>query len=78
MKFSAVVMSVVLAASQTSAFMAPVTRSAVNRPLYSSEMKEETAAVATTTTTEEEEAPGTIQHDTVESRTSIVSRREIA
>jgi len=57
MKFSAVVMSVALAASQTSAFMAPVARSAVNRPLYSSEMKEETAAVATTTTTEEEEAP---------------------
>mmetsp|Transcript_10658 Transcript_10658/g.22750 ORF Transcript_10658/g.22750 Transcript_10658/m.22750 type:complete len:411 (+) Transcript_10658:136-1368(+) len=61
MKFSAVVMSVALAASQTSAFMAPVARSAVNRPLYSSEMKEETAAVATTTTTEEEEAPADIK-----------------
>mmetsp|Transcript_31004 Transcript_31004/g.73051 ORF Transcript_31004/g.73051 Transcript_31004/m.73051 type:complete len:409 (+) Transcript_31004:161-1387(+) len=57
MKFSAVVMSAALAATQTSAFMAPTTRSsALNRPLFSSEMKEETAAVATTTT-EEEDAP---------------------
>lgn len=49
MKFSAVVMSVALAASQTSAFMAPIRSSAMNRPLFSSEMKEETAATATTT-----------------------------
>jgi len=50
MKFSAVVIGVALAASQASAFVAPRS-SAMSRPLFSSEMKEET--VATTTTTEE-------------------------
>jgi len=56
MKFSAVVISVALAASSTNAFMAPATRtSAFSRPLFSSEMKEETAA--TTTTTEDVAEP---------------------
>ncbi|VEU41912.1 unnamed protein product [Pseudo-nitzschia multistriata] len=49
MKFSAVVMSVALAASQTSAFVAPSARSSAMSRLYSSEMKEETAAPTTTT-----------------------------
>ena len=50
MKFSAVVISVALAASSTNAFMAPATRTpAFSRPLFSSEMKEETAATTTTT-----------------------------
>jgi len=48
MKFSTVVLSVALAASQTSAFMAPVPAARTVRPLFSSEMKEGTATTATT------------------------------
>ena len=58
MKFSAVVISVAIAATSTSAFTAP---SRVNRGssmLFSSEMKE--TAPTTTTTTTEEDVPGTI------------------
>ena len=61
MKFSAVVISVALAATQTSAFMAPApARSvkSVHTPLFSSETTEESAPTTTTTTTED--APGTI------------------
>ena len=56
MKFSAVVLSLALAASQTTAFMAPapVARTSAG-PMFSSEMAEETAATTTTT----EDAPGT-------------------
>ena len=57
MKFSAVVLSVALAASQTSAFMAPTSVTRAVRPVFSSEMAEETSA---TTTTSTDDAPGTI------------------
>lgn len=56
MKFSAVVISVALAATQTSAFMAPApARSvkSVHTPLFSSETTEESAPTTTTTTTED-------------------------
>lgn len=49
MKFSTVVLSVALAASQTSAFMAPAPVSRTVGPFFSSEMAEETSATATTT-----------------------------
>lgn len=50
MKFSAVVLSVAVAASQTSAFMAPAPTARMSSgPMFSSEMAEETAATATTT-----------------------------
>ena len=60
MKFSAVVLSVALAASQTTAFMAPAPAARTVGPMFSSEMAEETAATTTTTTTED--APGTINY----------------
>ena len=57
MKFSAVVLSVAVAASQTSAFMAPAPTARMSAgPMFSSEMAEETAATATTTS----DAAGTI------------------
>eukprot|EP00535_Pseudo-nitzschia_heimii_P003121 CAMPEP_0197173202 /NCGR_PEP_ID=MMETSP1423-20130617/226_1 /TAXON_ID=476441 /ORGANISM="Pseudo-nitzschia heimii, Strain UNC1101" /LENGTH=408 /DNA_ID=CAMNT_0042621985 /DNA_START=102 /DNA_END=1328 /DNA_ORIENTATION=- len=49
MKFSAVVISVALAASQTSAFMAPSPVTRAVRPVFSSEMAEETASTTTNT-----------------------------
>ena len=70
MKFSAVVISVAIAATSTSAFTAP---SRVNRGssmLFSSEMKE-TAPTTTTTTTTEEDVPGTI--DAAELKSSLSS-----
>ena len=70
MKFSAVVISVAIAATSTSAFTAP---SRVNRGssmLFSSEMKE-TAPTTTTTTTTEEDVPGTI--DATELKSSLSS-----
>ena len=69
MKFSAVVISVAIAATSTSAFTAP---SRVNRGssmLFSSEMKE--TAPTTTTTTTEEDVPGTI--DAAELKSSLSS-----
>lgn len=68
MKFSAVVISVAIAATSTSAFTAP---SRVNRGssmLFSSEMKE---TAPTTTTTTEEDVPGTI--DAAELKSSLLS-----
>lgn len=59
MKFSAVVLTVAVAASQTNAFMAPSPISRTFRPVFSSETSEETAAAATTT----EDAPGTADYD---------------
>ena len=70
MKFSAVVISVAIAATSTSAFTA---HSRVNRGssmLFSSEMKE-TAPTTTTTTTTEEDVPGTI--DAAELKSSLSS-----
>lgn len=60
MKFSAVVLSLALAASQTSAFMAPSPMARSVGPRFSSEMAEETSAPTVATTTTEEDAPGTI------------------
>ena len=72
MKFSAVVISVAIAATSTSAFTAP---SRVNRGssmLFSSEMKE-TAPTTTTTTTTEEDVPGTIDAAELNSSSSSSS-----
>ena len=56
MKFSTVVITVALAASQTTAFMAPSVRtSSFNRALFSAETQEEAAETTTTT----EDASGT-------------------
>lgn len=55
MKFSAVVLSLALAATQTSAFMTPTPATRAVRPVFSSEMAEETVAATTTT----EDAPET-------------------
>jgi len=49
MKFSAVVLTVAVAASQTNAFMAPNRISRTFRPVFSSETSEETTGAATTT-----------------------------
>jgi len=49
MKFSAFVLTVALAASQTTAFMAPAPTTRSLRPLFSSETKDETTAKRTTT-----------------------------
>jgi hypothetical protein len=56
MKFSSVVLTVAIAASQTTAFMAPRPISRTFRPVFSSETSEETTAPAITT----EDAPGTV------------------
>lgn len=72
MKFSAVVISVAIAATSTSAFTAP---SRVNRGssmLFSSEMKE-TAPTTTTTTTTEEDVPGMIDAAELKSSLSLSS-----
>lgn len=62
MKFSAVVLTVAVAASQTNAFMAPNPISRTFRPVFSSETSEETTGAATTT----EDAPGTVDYSMVE------------
>jgi hypothetical protein len=66
MKFSAVVISVAIAATSTSAFTAPARVNRGSSMLFSSEMKE-TAPTTTTTTTTEEDVPGTI--DVAEAKT---------
>lgn len=62
MKFSAVVLSVALAASQTSAFMAPAPMARSVGPRFSSEMAEETSAPTVATTTAEEDAPADMKN----------------
>ena len=62
MKFSTVVLSVALAASQTSAFMAPSPVARTVGPMFSSEMKEDVTPAAPATVEEAaEDAPGTTE-----------------
>jgi hypothetical protein len=67
MKFSAVVISVAIAATSTSAFTAPSRVNRVSSMLFSSEMKE---TAPTTTTTTEEDVPGTIDAAELKSSSS--------